>query len=340
MSDAAVPPPLEFLVDQEGERFDVFLARRMPGLSRSQGRQLIDDGLALVDGSLERASYRLRFGEMVRVQPAAAPEPLAEAADIPMDVRYEDDDVLVINKQAGLTVHPAPGERESTLVSALLARYPQLRELGDALRPGLVHRLDRDTSGVMMVAKTAESQERLQAQIRERSVEKRYWAVAIGAPDPLEGAIDAPIGRDAGDPRKMAVVERGKASRTEYRVDERFTDSSLIDCKLITGRTHQIRVHLAAIGHPIVGDGMYGHRSDQIDRQALHARLLAFDQPSSGERLQVEAEPPSDFEQLVGGLRGGALVHGRPARGADTVKTRGDDRRPWRQTRHRAQRIR
>ena len=227
-------PPSEIMADGDGERLDVFVARRLPPLSRTAARRLINEGLVLVEGGLERPSYRLRAGEMVRVQaePATAVM-VAEPVDIPLDVRYEDADLIVLNKPAGLTVHPAPGEREPTLVNALLAHCPDLQQIGDALRPGLVHRLDKDTSGVMMVAKHAVSLQRLQDQIRARSVEKRYLAVVAGTPDPLQGRVEAPVGRDRSDPRRMAVVEGGKPSTTEYRVDERFTDTSLLDCHLI-----------------------------------------------------------------------------------------------------------
>ena len=330
-------PPAEFLADSDGERLDVFLGRRLPGLSRSAARRLIDDGLVRIDGSLERPAYRLRFGEMVVLHPPGPAAMVAEPADIPLDVRYEDADVIVLNKPAGLTVHPAPGEREATLVNALLAHCPDLQAIGDALRPGLVHRLDKDTSGVMMVAKNPAALQNLQDQIRARTVEKRYVAVVAGTPDPLQGRIEAPIARDRSDPRRMAVVEGGKPSTTDYTVRERFTDTSLLDCHLITGRTHQIRVHLAALGHPIIGDPGYGQRSHLIDRQALHARLLAFDHPSGGRRLRIEVEPPDDIQVLFAALRQAAPVHGADI-GATVAPAR--ESRRWKQSRHRAKRVR
>ena len=310
-------------------------------------RRLINEGLVLVEGGLERPSYRLRAGEMVRVQaePATAVM-VAEPIDIPLDVRYEDADLIVLNKPAGLTVHPAPGERDPTLVNALLAHCPDLQQIGDALRPGLVHRLDKDTSGVMMVAKHAVSLQRLQDQIRARSVEKHYLAVVAGTPDPLQGRVEAPVGRDRSDPRRMDVVEGGKPSTTEYRVDERFTDTSLLDCHLITGRTHQIRVHLSALGHPIIGDSVYGHPSHLIDRQALHARLLAFDHPTSGARIRVDVAAPADIVALLDALRGQAPVHGAGIGGTVDAAAMplppGQEARDkrWRKSRHRSRHIR
>ena len=346
-ADLGAMPPSELLADSDGERLDLFVARRLPGLSRSGARRLIDEGLVLVEGGLERPAYRLRAGEMVRVHPAPTPAAMvAEPIEMPLDVRYEDAEVLVLNKPAGLTVHPAPGERDATLVNALLAHCPGLPGIGDALRPGLVHRLDKDTSGVMMVAKDAVSLQRLQEQIRARSVEKRYVAVVAGTPDPLEGRVEAPIGRDRSDPRRMAVVDGGRPSTTEYRVEERFTDTALLDCNLITGRTHQIRVHLAALGHPIIGDAIYGHPSHLIDRQALHARLLAFDHPSSGARIRVEVAPPPDIAALIEALRGSAPVHGADIGGTVSPSAPplppGEEARAkrWRKSRHRSRRIR
>ena len=308
-------PPLELLADRDGERLDVFVSRRLPGASRSHARRLIDDGMVRVESSLERPAYRLRSGELIVVHQPKTP-PAQTVAPIALDIVYEDDHLAVIDKPAGLTVHPAPGERGTTLTAALLHRWPQLADLltesGGGLRAGLVHRLDRDTTGLLMVAKTREALDALQTQLRDRAIDKRYFAVVFGVPDPEIGLIDAPLGRDPADPRRFAVVERGRSSRTGYKLVERFTDAALVECELITGRTHQIRVHLAAIGHAIAGDILYGAPCDQIARQALHARALSFAHPASGETVNVQREPPQDFQQLLAFLRGGGLLLAAP----------------------------
>lgn len=330
----------ELLADRDDERLDVFLARRQEGASRTEARRQIDEGLVRVEGSLERPGYRLRAGEMVVVSPRREAAPAA--VEIELDVVHEDDDVIVLNKQAGLTVHPAPGERQTTLASALLERWPELGELGDALRPGLVHRLDRDTTGALVIARTARALESLQRQFRERSVEKRYLAVVAGAPEPAEGVIDAPLARDAADPRRFAIVEpgQGRASQTGYRLVERFGDASLVECDLITGRTHQIRVHLAAVGNGIIGDALYGLARDAFGRQALHARSISFSHPAAGAQVRHEAPLPADFEELLARLREGELLFGDGGLGAGPGGPRQERRGGGRTRQRRAQRVR
>ena len=341
-------PALEIMADRDGERLDQFLARRLDGASRTQTRQLIDEGLVRIDRSLERASYKLRFGELVTVYPRQS-SPLEDAAPIELDVVHEDDDLAVIDKPAGLTVHPAPGETQPTLIAAVLHRWPEVARIAsddaaaDPSRPGLVHRLDRDTTGLLMIAKHAAALRSLQDQLRARTIDKRYLAITVGAPDPPAATIDAPIGRDPADPRRMAILDRARPSQTGYETVERFADAALLQCQLITGRTHQIRVHLAAIGHPITGDPMYGYRSELIDRQALHACRLTFVHPATGASITVEAQPPPDIRHLLGRLRAGALLLGdqpmRPSRQADTVQRQAAARRT-RRGRRRSQRIR
>ena len=348
MTDKSTPA-LELMADQDGERLDQFLARRLDGASRNQARHLIDDGLVRIDGSLERPAYKLRFGELIAIFPRES-SPIEPAADIKLAVVYEDEHLAVIDKQARLTVHPAPGETQPTLIGAILNRWPEVARIADddpesdPQRPGLVHRLDRDTTGLLMIAKTAHALRSLRNQLRERKMDKRYLAVVVGAPDPPAGLIDAPIGRDPADPRRMAILDRARPSQTGYETVERFSDAALLECRLITGRTHQIRVHLSAIGHPIAGDTMYGLPTPLIDRQALHAARLTIWHPQSDETLDLEADPPADFRNLLSHLREGELLLGdqpspRAKRGsADTVKRQ--SRATKRNRRRRTQRIR
>ena len=348
MTNSALPT-LELMADRGGERLDQFLARRLDGASRSQARRLIDDGLVRIDGSLERPAYKLRFGELVAVYPREA-GPLETPAEIELQIVHEDEQLAVIDKPANLTVHPAPGQRQPTLIAAILNRWPELAHIADRdpeadpLRPGLVHRLDRDTTGLLMIAKTPEALRSLRQQLRQRSMDKRYLAVTVGAPDPPAGLIDAPIGRDPADPRRMAILDRARPSRTGYETLERFADAALLECQLITGRTHQIRVHLAAVGHPIAGDAMYGLPTPLIGRQALHARRLTIQHPATEEPLTIEAEPPADFDSLLERLRDGELLLGdqpqpRAQRGAaDTVNRQSGSGK--RHRRRRTQRIR
>ena len=298
----SVSPALELMADQDGERLDQFLARRLDGASRNQARQLIDDGLVQIDGQLERPAYRLRFGELISVYPRQS-APTETAEPIELEVVHEDESLAVINKQAKLTVHPAPGETQPTLISAILHRWPEVARIADQdseadpLRPGLVHRLDRDTTGLLMIAKTAPALQSLREQLRQRTMDKRYLAITAGAPDPPAGLIDAPIGRDPADPRRMAILERGRPSQTGYETLERFSDAALLESHLITGRTHQIRVHLAAIGTP--------------DRRRHDVRTRhALDRPAGAARAVADLRAPSD--------RAVTLARGRTAVGLPT----------------------
>ncbi len=342
-------PALELMADQDGERLDQFLARRLDGASRSQARHLIDDGLVRVDGAIERPAYKLRFGELVAIFHRQS-SPVEAPADIELQIVYEDEHLAVIDKQASLTVHPAPGETQPTLIAAVLNQWPEVASIAEAdpdadpQRPGLVHRLDRDTTGLLMIAKHADALRSLREQLRQRTMDKRYLAVVVGAPDPPAGLIDAPIGRDPSDPRRMAILDRARSSQTGYETVERFSDAALLECRLITGRTHQIRVHLSAIGHPIAGDTMYGVSTPLIDRQALHARTLTIQHPASEEPLTISADPPADFRSLLSHLREGELLLGdqpvQPGRTEppDTVKRQ--HRSTRRNRRRRTQRIR
>ena len=286
-------------MEEDGARLDVFVAQHCPGLSRSHARRIIEDGLATVNGRPAKPSHLLRAGDAVsvRVPPPAAldllPEPVA------LSVVYEDQDLLVVDKPAGLTVHPSAGQTAHTLVNALLAHCTDLAGVGGVLRPGIVHRLDKDTSGLLIVAKNDRAHVDLSRQLKERTVEKKYLALVHGRVDPAEAVIDAPVGRDPHNRKRMAVVEQGRAATTAYRVRERLGDLTLVEASPSTGRTHQIRVHLAAIGHPVVGDAVYGKPSPLVGRQFLHAHRLGFRHPADGRPLAFESPLPSDLERAL-----------------------------------------
>jgi 23S rRNA pseudouridine1911/1915/1917 synthase len=296
---------LELTADRSGERLDTFVARRCPELSRSHARRLIDEGLVSLDGRHGKASERVTAGLNVSVT-IPPPEALELTPEpIPLTIVYQDGDIIVVDKPAGLTVHPAPGHPSGTLVNALLAVCADLRGISGTLRPGIVHRLDKDTSGLMVVAKNDRAQRALQRQLKEREVHKTYLALAHAVPKPREGVIEAPIGRHPKNRKKMAVVAGGREAKTRYRVREALAGGrySLLEVEPVTGRTHQIRVHMSALGHPIVGDTTYGKRSDLIARQALHASKLAFAMPLGGRTVEFESPLPGDIREALDRLR-------------------------------------
>jgi 23S rRNA pseudouridine1911/1915/1917 synthase len=283
-----------------GLRLDQALARLLPAQSRSRLARLVAEGAVLVDGEPGRAARRLRGGERIEVRLAPRPEEAAfrpEAIDL--DVLHEDGDLLVISKPAGLVVHPGSGNWAGTMLNALLHRVPALGRLP---RAGIVHRLDKETSGLLVVAKTEAAMQDLVRQLQARTVKRTYLAIARGlVAGP--GTVDAPIGRHPTQRTRMAVVTGGKIAVTHYRPRQRFPAHTLLECELETGRTHQIRVHLAAIGHPLEGDPVYGGRGvHRLARQALHAWKLAFVHPSTGKTVRFEAPPPADFEALLADL--------------------------------------
>ena len=295
-------PPKRLTVDaaHDRARLDVFLAARVPALSRARIRALIADGRIRVEGTVRKPAARVRRGQEVTVEipPPEAPAPAAEG--IPLDVVYEDADLLIVNKAPGLPVHPGPGHPAGTLVNALLSHVPDLAGVGGVLRPGIVHRLDKDTSGLLVVAKHDRSLHALQAALKARVLTRTYLAIVHGHP-PQEGTIDAPIARHPKDRRRMAVVAGGRTAVTRYRVRRTFRAASLVEITLLTGRTHQIRVHFAHIGHPVVGDPVYGRRRETwgMPRQALHAARLAFAHPRSREPIEVEAPLPPDMARTL-----------------------------------------
>ncbi len=286
---------LTFRVDDAGERLDTFLAQRCPDLSRSRIQALTAEGFVAVDGAQVKPALRLREGQTVSLLvPPPAPSTLVPQA-MDLVVVYEDPDLLVIDKPAGLVTHPAPGHPDRTLANAVLAHCPDLDGVGGEVRPGLVHRLDRDTSGLIVVAKNDAAQAGLSAQFKDRTVSKVYLAAVTGHPEPERATIDAPIGRHPRSRTRMAVVSTGREAVTEYDVLRRLRGYSLVEARPRTGRTHQIRVHLASVGHPVAGDATYGKPAQGLDRHFLHACRLAFDHPRTGRRLELESVLPEDL---------------------------------------------
>ena len=288
-----------FIAGEPGTRLDKYVCHQLGELSRTRIQKLIADGYITVNDQVAKAGLKLNIGDRLRVIiPPVPPSRLTPEA-IPLNIIYEDDDLLVIDKPAGLTVHPAPGHLSHTLVNALLSHFPHLAALSDSLRPGIVHRLDKDTSGVMLVAKSSVAQTDLVEQFKARSVAKAYLVLVKGHLTPEDGAIEAPIGRDPGNRKRMAVVASGREARTEYRVIRYIADYTLLEVKPETGRTHQIRVHFSAIGYPVVGDKVYGVKSAYLSRQFIHASRLGFKLPSTGEYVEFKSELPPDLAQAL-----------------------------------------
>ena len=288
-----------FAADKAGVRLDRFVGDSCPELSRTHAQKLIGDGYITVNGRVSKASLKLSIGDKVDIViPPTPPSPLSPE-EMPLNIIYEDDDLLVVDKPAGLTVHPAPGHPGHTLVNAILYHYPHLADISDSLRPGIVHRLDRDTSGVMLVAKNRVAQMNLVNQFRARSIVKAYLVLVKGKLTPDNGIIEAAIGRDPRNRQRMAVVSRGREARTGYRVLKYLGNYTLLEVMPETGRTHQIRVHLAAIGFPVVGDATYGVKSPYLSRQFLHASRLGFKLPSTGEYVEFESKLPPDLERAL-----------------------------------------
>lgn len=288
----------------DGERIDKVIAELNEQWSRSQVQQWLKEGHVLVNGKAVKPNYKCHVDDEVVIS-IPSPEPLDVAPEpIPLDIYYEDADVLVVNKPRGMVVHPAPGHMHGTLVNALLAHCQDLSGINGVLRPGIVHRIDKDTSGLLMIAKNDLAHESLVNQLVNKTVTRKYVAIVHGVIPHDYGTIDAPIGRDPRDRQSMAVVENGKEAVTHFRVLERFEHYTHVECQLETGRTHQIRVHMKYIGYPLAGDPKYGPRKTlPIDGQALHAGVLGFQHPRTGEYLQFEAPIPHEFERLLDMLR-------------------------------------
>jgi 23S rRNA pseudouridine1911/1915/1917 synthase len=296
---------IELTLSAPGQRLDKALDEALPELSRTRLQQLIKEEQILVNGRAAKSSLKLEGGEQVLIN---LPEPVDTDPipwEHPLDIRYEDDDLLVINKPAGMVVHPSVGHEQDTLVNAVLAYCPDLPVIGSEKRPGIVHRLDKDTSGLIIVAKNERALRMMQAQFKKRTISKVYLALVEGQVQPPAALIDAPLGRDPRSRKKMSVIPPGRStslearpSQTDYQTLISYDDYTLLECRPHTGRTHQIRVHLAYIGFPIVGDTIYGRRKRKLDlkRHFLHATKLTFQRPSDMEELTVTAELPPDLQ--------------------------------------------
>ena len=287
--------------EMEGERLDACIAEQLEYLSRSMVQTLLADGQITIDGKIPKASYRVKEGEEIRIHIPAPQEVNIAAQDIPLEIVYQDKDIVIINKPQGMVVHPAHGNWDNTLVNALLFHIKDLSGINGELRPGIVHRLDKDTSGLLMVAKNDQAHRHLAQQIKEHSFNRQYIALVHGNISEKLGVIEAPIGRSKTDRKKMAVVKDGKAAISEYQVLERFRNYSLVKVKLLTGRTHQIRVHFAYINHPVVGDPLYGPAKKHftLNGQALHACLLGFIHPSTGEYMEFTVDLPWHMQKII-----------------------------------------
>lgn len=289
-----------------GSRLDAFLAENIEGKTRSAIQKLMEQGKVLVNGNPGSKNYKLKAGDTIQVE-IPEPEPLELLPqNIPLDIVYEDDSLLVVNKPKGMVVHPAPGNPDGTLVNALLYHCgDSLSGINGVIRPGIVHRIDKDTSGLLMVAKNDQAHQSLAAQIAAHTFTRVYNTVVYGNLKNESGTISAPIARHPNDRKKMAVVPGGRDAVTHYRVLERFSGFTLVECKLETGRTHQIRVHMAHIGHPVAGDPVYGPKKciTQLQGQCLHARILGFVHPVTGEYMEFDSGRPPYFEEFLAKLR-------------------------------------
>lgn len=290
-------------LEEDEERLDKWISVALPDLSRSYIQKCIKDGNVLVNQRPQKASYRLKTDDEIVFDVPKAAEPAIEAEDIPLSVLYEDEDVLVVNKPKGMVVHPAPGHYSGTLVNAVMYHCKDhLSGINGVMRPGIVHRIDRDTTGSLIVCKNDHAHRAIAAQLKEHTITRKYRAIVHGVLKQDSGVVDAPIGRDPKERKKMAVNGKtGKHAVTHYTVLQRFHEYTYIECQLETGRTHQIRVHMAHIGYPLLGDEVYCHRKDSyhLEGQTLHAMVIGFMHPSSGRYIEVTAPLPEYFEHLL-----------------------------------------
>ena len=295
------------VVDEKNidKRLDLFITDNIEGKSRSYVQGLIDEKNVTVNGKVKKSNYKLKLNDEIEIE---IPEPIelkVEKENIPIDIVYEDNDVIIVNKDKDMVVHPAPGNYTGTLVNALMYHCNDLSGINGVLRPGIVHRIDKDTSGILVIAKNDNSHNELAKQFKDHSITRTYYALVEGKLKSDTGSIDAPIGRHPVDRIKMAVVKDGKRAVTHYEVIEKFNHYTLVKCNLETGRTHQIRVHMAHIGHPLVGDEIYGFKKQKfkLQGQVLHAKDLGFIHPTTKEYVEFSSKLPIYFENLLNNLR-------------------------------------
>lgn len=293
----------QFIVDESGKesRLDVYLCSKIEDKSRSFIQNLIEEGKVLVNNSLKKSNYKLKIKDIVEI---TIPDPVElniKAEDIPLDIVYEDRDIIVVNKPQGLIVHPAPGVYEGTLVNALLNHCSDLSGINGVSRPGIVHRIDKDTSGILVVAKNDFAHGKLSEQLKNHSMKRKYIALVEGVIKDSGGTVNAPLGRHNTERMKIAVVKDGRTAITHYKVLERYKNNTLIECQLETGRTHQIRVHMSYIGHPLVGDPVYGYKKQRfnLNGQLLHAKVLGFIHPTTNEYMEFESDIPEYFKRII-----------------------------------------
>lgn len=292
--------------EEEGQRIDKYLSTMIDGKSRSFVQGLIDEKKVKANSKVVKSNYKLKKGDIIEVE---VPEPVelnVSAEEMNLDIVYEDEDVLVVNKEKGIVVHPAPGNYTGTLVNGILHHCSDLSGINGVIRPGIVHRIDKDTSGILVIAKNDEAHNDLAAQFKEHSIKREYYALVEGKFSNINGTVDKPISRDKKERIKMAINSDGKRAVTHYEVLEQYDKGvSLVKCTLETGRTHQIRVHMASIGHPLVGDLVYGYKRQKfnIEGQALHAKTLGFIHPRAKEYMEFTSELPHYFKELLEKLR-------------------------------------
>ncbi|MGL5615574.1 MAG: RluA family pseudouridine synthase [Sarcina sp.] len=299
---------IELIIEEKDNevRADKILASEIENLSRSFIQGLFEDGKVLVNGKTSKGKLKLKTGDKVEIEIPEPEELKVEPEDIDLDIIYEDKDVIVVNKEKGMVVHPAPGNYTGTLVNALLYHCKDLSGINGVIRPGIVHRIDKNTSGILVIAKNDFAHQELAEQFKEHSIKREYYAIVEGRMGKLEGTIDAPLGRHHRDRLKYAVVKDGKRAVTHYEVLEVYKGYSLVKCRLETGRTHQIRVHMAFIGHPLVGDEVYGLKKQKFvkDGQALHAKNLGFVHPTTKEYVEFSSKLPEYLKELIRKLGG------------------------------------